>query len=192
MVEASRNAISDAGLNVQDIDAFVLPGYFVYQEALAANLGIEDLRYSSMIQMGGASPVTALQTAAMAIATGIAKNVLIPFGWNAYSEQRVSRRERPDAKTPPKENSMSVAVRNYYAPYGALAPMQYYAWLATRHRELYGTTEEDMAQVALACRHHAQHNPKAYMCGRPLTMEQYLESPMLAEPFRLLDCWLRD
>ncbi len=68
VLEASRNAIADAGLSVQDIDGFVLPGYFVFQEALAANLGIENLRYSSMIQMGGASPVTALQTAAMAVA----------------------------------------------------------------------------------------------------------------------------
>ncbi len=190
VLEASRNAIADAGLSVQDIDGFVLPGYFVFQEALAANLGIENLRYSSMIQMGGASPVTALQTAAMAVATGVAKHVLIPFGWNGYSEARVSRRERPDARTAPRENAMSQAVRNYYAPYGALAPVQYYAWLATRHRELYGTTDEDMAQVALTCRENAQHNPRAYMYGRPLTLEQYLESPTMATPFRILDCCL--
>src|SRR5688572_3816815 len=104
VLEASRHAIQDAGLQIQDIDGFVLPGYFVYQEALAANLGIEHLRYSAMIQMGGASPVTALQSAAMAIATGVAKHVLVPFGWNGYSEARVSRRERPDASAPPREN----------------------------------------------------------------------------------------
>ncbi|PON17109.1 transporter [Candidatus Entotheonella serta] len=190
VLEASRNAIADAGLSLQDIDGFVLPGYFVFQEALAANLGIENLRYSTMIQMGGASPVTALQSAAMAIATGVAKHVLIPFGWNGYSEARVSRRERPDATSPPRENAMSQAVRNYYAPYGALAPVQYYAWLATRHRELYGTTDEEMAQVALTCRENAQHNPRAYMYGCPLTLEQYLESPTMATPFRNLDCCL--
>jgi acetyl-CoA acetyltransferase len=190
MVEASRRAIADAGLKVQDIDAFVLPGYFVHQEELAANLGIGDLRSSCTIQMGGAGAVTALQSAAMAIATGVARHVLIPFGWNGYSQARVSRRERPEAKDTLKENSMSVAVRNYYAPYGALAPVQYYAWLATRHREIYGTRDEDMAAVALACRAHAQHNPRAYMYGRPLTLEQYLESPLIASPFRLLDCCL--
>lgn len=189
VLEASRYAVADAGLNVQDIDGFVLPGYFVFQEALAANLGIENLRYSSMIQMGGASPVTALQSAAMAVVTGVATNILIPFGWNGYSESRVSRRERPNS-LPLRENAMSQAVRNFYAPYGALVPMQYYAWLATRHRELYRTTDEDMAQVALACRAHAQHNPRAYMYNRPLTLEQYLDSPMIAEPFRVLDCCL--
>lgn len=191
VLEASRHAIADAGLTTQDIDGFVLSGYYhVYQEALAANLGIRDLRYSTIVQMGGASPVTALQSAAMAVAMGVATNVLVPFGWNGYSEARVSRRERPEASVRPPENAMSSAVRNYYAPYGALAPMQYYAWLATRHRELYGTRDEEMGAVALACRAHAQHNPRAYMYGRPLTMEQYLASPMLATPFRLLDCCL--
>lgn len=190
VLEAAKTAIDDAGLKPHDVDGFVLPSYFVIQETLAANLGIEDLRYSSMIQMGGASPVAALQTAAMAVSSGIARTVLIPFGWNGYSGARVSVREHPDAAVRPVENAMSEALRNYYAPYGALAPMQHYAWLATRHRELYGITEEATAQVALACRAHAQHNPRAYMNGRPMTMDDYLESPMLAEPFRLLDCCL--
>jgi acetyl-CoA acetyltransferase len=144
VLEASRHAIDDAGLQVQAIDGFVLPGYFVYQEAMATNLGIEHLSYAAMIQMGGASPVTALQSAAMAIATGVASHVLVPFGWNGYSEARGSRRERPDAAQPPRENAMSQAVRNYCAPYGALAPVQYYAWLAARHRQLYGTTDKEV------------------------------------------------
>ena len=57
----------------------------------------------------------------------------------------------------------------------------YYAWLATRHRALYGTTDEQMGEVALTCRAHAQHSPLAYMYDRPLTMEGYLNSP-LASP----------
>ena len=189
VLEASRHAIRDAGLTVQDIDGFVLSSSYIYQEALAANLGVSDLRYSTTVQMGGASPVTALQSAAMAVTLGIARNVLVPFGWNGYSEARISRRERPDAPPRP-DNALSQALRNYYAPYGALAPVQHYAWLATRHRELHGTTDEEMGEVALASRFHAQYNPRAYMYGRTLTMEQYLQSPMVASPFRVLDCCL--
>lgn len=191
VMEASRHAIDDAGLTVQDVDGFVLSSHYVNQEQLAANLGIEELRYSTTVNMGGASPVTALQSAAMAVAMGVAKNVLVPFGWNSYSETRVSRREsRPAHVARPPDNAMTNAVRNYYAPYGAVAPVQYYAWLATRHRQEYGTTEDQMASVALVSRAHAQHNPKAYMYGRPLTLEDYLNSPMLATPFRVLDCCL--
>ena len=190
VIDASRKAIADAGLNTTAIDGFVLPGYFIYQEALAANLGIDNLRYSSMIQMGGASPVTALQSAAMAITTGVASNVLIPFGWNGYSQARVSRRERPDAEIPTPETAMSQAVRNYYAPYGALAPVQYYAWLATRHQQLYNTSDAAMAKIALTSRDHAQSNPRAYMYQRPLTAAEYYASPMISTPFRLLDCCL--
>jgi acetyl-CoA acetyltransferase len=190
VLEASRHAMADAGVTIHDIDGFVLPGPYFFQEALAAHLGINDLRYSTYIQMGGASPVTALQSAAMAVAMGIATYVLVPFGWNGYSEARVSRRETPQAVLRPTENALSQAVRNFYAPYGALAPVQYYAWLATRHRALYGTTDAQMGEVALTCRAHAQHNPMAYMYGRPLTIENYLKSPMLASPFRILDCCL--
>jgi acetyl-CoA acetyltransferase len=190
VLEASRHAMADAGLTTSDLDGFVLSSSYIHQEALAANLGISHLHYSTVVQMGGASPVTALQSAAMAVSMGIATHVLVPFGWNGYTETRVSRRERPEAPMRPTDNAMSQALRNYYAPYGALAPMQYYAWLATRHRELYGTTDADMGAVALTCRAHAQHNPRAYMYGRPLSMEQYLASPMLASPFRLFDCCL--
>ena len=89
-----------------------------------------------------------------------------------------------------RENAMSEAVRNYYAPFGVLAPMHFYAWLATRHIELYGTTSEAMGEVALACRAHAQHSPRAYMRERPMTMEDYLASEMMATPFRKFDCCL--
>jgi acetyl-CoA acetyltransferase len=190
VLEASCNAIADAGLNTHDIDGFVLPGPFTLQEPLAANLGIENLRYSTMIQMGGASSVASIQTAAMAIASGVATNILIPFGWNGYSQMSVSKREDPRFKIPPRENAMSEALRNYYAPYGALAPMNHYAWIATRHKELYNISEEAMGEIALTARAHAQHNPKAYMRNKPLSMEQYLESPMMSAPFKRFDCCL--
>ena len=112
-----------------------------------------------------------------------------PFGWNGASQNRVSERERPNAPTP-YESANRLAITNYYAPHGALSPMQYYAWFANRHRALYGITERATAEIALTCREHAQHNPRAYMRDREMTLEDYLASPMLSTPFRLLDCCL--
>ena len=189
-VEASQRAVRDAGLEARDIDGFVLASSrYLFAEALAVHLGIDDLRYSVIVEMGGASPVTALQSAAMAVATGVARHVLVPFAWNGYSEVRVSARARPGARHQ-SDNTMTQAVKNYYGPYGALAPVNYYGWIANRHRALHGTTDEELAQIPLASRAHAQHNPRAYMCGRPLTLEDYLAAPMISSPFRLYDCCL--
>jgi acetyl-CoA acetyltransferase len=54
----------------------------------------------------------------------------------------------------------------------------------------FGTTERQLGTIAVTMRAHAQRNPRAVMCGRPLTLEEYLASPVLAGPYRILDCCL--
>jgi acetyl-CoA acetyltransferase len=187
ILEASRAAIADAGLANGQIDGLVLPPVSVSPEEIAANLGIEDLRYSVGVEMGGASPTSALQTAALAVANGLATNVLIPLGWLGYSAMRRSRATRREPRRP---NAMTRALAGYYAPYGAAAPVQLYAWLAMRHMQIYGTRHEDMGAVAIACRKHAQSNERAVMKGRPLDLDAYMASDFISEPFRLFDCCL--
>jgi acetyl-CoA acetyltransferase len=188
MLEASQLAISDAGLSPADIDGVIGPPAFATGEELAANLGLGELRYCATVHMGGASPTASLQSAALALDAGVARHVLIPFGWVGTAAIRprsgVSKRERIVV------NAMADTVRQHYAPQGAVAPVQHYAWIAMRHMQLYGTRPEDMAAVALACRAHAQLNPRAVMRGKPLTLDDYLASPYISEPFRLFDCCL--
>jgi acetyl-CoA acetyltransferase len=193
MLDASTKAIADAGLKPHDIDGIIGPPLGAASEHIAANLGIEDMRYATTVHMGGASPVVSLQSAAMAIASGVATNVLIPVGWNGYSSNPVrggGARAETGEKPMPATNPLQNTIGAFYLPYGATVPVQWYAWLATRHKQLYGTPFEAMGAIAVAERKHAQLNEKAVMRGRPLTLDDYLAARWVSYPFRLFDCCL--
>ena len=91
--------------------------------------------------MGGASSVAAVQNAAIAVATGVASNVLVVVGWNGYS----AFRPRPGARRPRRgldANAVADVLVDFYLPYGARSAAQFYGWIATRHQQLYGTLRD--------------------------------------------------
>jgi acetyl-CoA acetyltransferase len=189
MLQAATAAIEDAGLARSDIDAILPPPGYTSAEELAANLGIEELRYAATVHLGGASPTASLQSAVMAIATGLATHVLVVVGWNGYS----AFRPRPGIR-PPRYGldpaSVGNVVMDYYLPYGTRSAAQFYSFLLTRYKRLYGIRDEDAAEVAMTCREHAHANEKALMRGKSLALDEYLASPFIAEPLRKLDCCL--
>ncbi len=185
-LEASEAAIADAGLRPRDIDG-ILPFYGLsIAEALAVNLGVEDLKYQATSHVGGAGPGASLANAAMAVNAGLASHVLIPGGWYGYSGRRVRQIVVQD----PNSMSGGVNARDFYFPYGLTAPVQWFSFIARWHMNEFGTQPEHLGAVAVAQRKHAQLNPNALMCGKPLTMEDYLASAMISDPYRLYDCSL--
>ena len=192
LLQAAARAIEDAGLSPKDIDGVVPAINLITFEDLAVNLGTEDLKYSASPNMGGASSVATLLSAAMAVASGIATNVLCVAGWNGYSAMRFSGLGKAmDASASPMPMpSMLAKLRDFEMPYGVFVPAQWYAPMAIRHMHEYGTTSRQLGAVAVACRKHAQLNERAMMRGRPMTIDDHQNSRMIVTPFRLFDCSL--
>jgi acetyl-CoA acetyltransferase len=172
--ECALNAIRDAGLTPQDVDGMIL---FTYMDPLKTydlqmNLGIPELSWQLDVAGGGNNATGIITTAAAVVQAGLASTVLCLHAINRFSA-------RPDRNAGP----------NLTAPFGLLAAPQSFALWAQRHMYEYGTTEEQLGAVAIACRKHASQNPRALM-QKPITMEDYLNSRLVTSPFRLLDCCL--
>jgi acetyl-CoA acetyltransferase len=186
-LEAARNALADAGLAVSDVDA-VMPNELagILAEDFLLNLGLRDLRFTSTIHTGGASFVTALQSACLAIAGGVASCVLLVAGRRGYSAQRVSKTSEGVMVPMPVMRTLD----EFERPYGNTVAVQWFAQAARRHMHEYGTRSEHFGMLSVACRKHANRNPGALMYARPMSLADHQASPFIAEPLRLLDCSL--
>ncbi|MFN8626957.1 MAG: transporter [Candidatus Binatia bacterium] len=185
-LQACEAALADAGLKSQQVNGIIPYMNLGIAEEFAVSLGIEDLAFQTTPHVGGAAPGAALANAAMAVNYGLADYVLIPGGWYGYSGRRVRQIVVQDTHA----MSGAATARDYYFEYGLTAPLQWFSLLARLHMNTFGTTAEQLGAVALTCRKHAQLNPGAQMYGKPLTMADYLASPMISDPYRLFDCSL--
>ncbi len=185
-LQASARAIADAGLEPGSIDGIMPFPNLATAEEIAASLGCANLRFAATVHTGGAAPVASLNIAAAAVTSGMADYVLLPAGWNGYSRTRVRQTVATDVAAIPG----GAIARDFYLPYGFVAPPQWYSIIARRHMHEFKTRPEHLGAIAVAMRQHAQRNPAAVMYGRPLTLDDYMASPMLADPYRVLDCCL--
>lgn len=149
----------------------------VTAEDLVANLGIGDLRFSAIVPMGGASCVASLQAAAAVVAAGVCRHVLIPVGRTGYSGARIGTwlHQVPQFRI----------VGEFEAPQGAVAPANFYAPMARRYMELWGTTSLQFGEIAVTTRRHALLNERATM-KTPITLADHQASRMISvSPARL-------
>lgn len=186
-LQAALEAISDAGLTPADIDG-VMPNELAgtIAEDFILNLGLPALAFSSTIRTGGASFVSAIQSAALAVAGGVANNVLLVAGRRGYSAQRVSRTSEGAIAPHPVMRHID----EFERPFGNTVASQWFAQAARRHMHEYGTTSEDFGRIAVAIRGHANLNPRALMFKKKMTLPQHQASAYIADPLRLFDCSL--
>ena len=185
-VEASREAISDAGLSAREIDGVVrCTDDTVLHNDLVEALGTGNISFWSHAGLGGTAPAAMVGQAIGAIATGQATNVLCFRAINGRSRQRFGKGWGQAGRLSGGEESGRYD--EFFHPYGLTTPGQLFALIAQRHSWEYGTTAHQLAAIALACRHRANHNPHAQMFRRTLSLKEYDDARMICRPLRLYD-----
>ncbi|SPL97294.1 Acetyl-CoA acetyltransferase-like protein [[Actinomadura] parvosata subsp. kistnae] len=175
-------ALEDAGLTPDEVDGLATHrvGDSAPPTLVGPALGLSDLSWH-LDQFGGGSVSHAVVgQAALAVAAGLAEVVVCYRAINARSEFRMGGTGRGLPASPEVQ---------YQAPYGYVAPPQQFAMYARAHMLRYGTTAEHFGALAVTQRANAAKNPRALM-RTPITLDDYLASRWIAEPFRLLDCCL--
>jgi acetyl-CoA acetyltransferase len=189
--EALRLALDDAGLAPSDLDGLLVnPGLTWGQAgqmgsfALQQAVGLRDLRLSAAMSLGGATAGAMLMHAAQAIDAGMAKTVACVFS----DAPLKAPRNVADGKE--ASSSAYAFAGDLPAAYGAFGVNGLYALVAQRHMHEFGTTSDQLGQIAVSQRAFAVKNPQAQFFGKPLTLEEYHASRFVTEPFHLYDCCL--
>ena len=189
-LEAVGDALTDAGLSVDEVDGLsTWPGQNLTMKGMAP-VGVPQVKEALRLKLNWfcgagetAGQLGAFVNACAAVEAGLARHVLV---FRTITESTTQAAERAAAS----DAGAAFAVPDAYQwqfPFYALSATNWIALYAAAHFDRYGTTREQLAQVALNARRNAQLNPHAVMKA-PLTMDDYLASRMISTPLCLLDC----
>jgi acetyl-CoA C-acetyltransferase len=175
--ECARGALADAGLSMSDVDGYFCAGDAPGFGALSMieYLGLK-VSHLDSTETGGSAPVVHVSHAAQAIAAGKCRIALVTLAGRP--------RQPPLGRA---GGSMESADSQFEAPYAPGGPVNQYAMNAMRHMHEFGTTAEQLAWIKVAASHHAQWNEHA-MLRDVVTVEEVLNSPMVSDPLRRMDC----
>lgn len=180
--QAARRALADSGLDRSVIDGFASAGLGTLAPIeVAEYLGLRPTWVDST-SVGGATWEVLAAHAAEAIAAGHADAVLLVYGSTARADIKAGRRT----------SNLSFGARGplqFEVPYGHTLIAKY-AMAARRHMHQYGTTLEQLARIAVQTRANAAANPDA-MYRDPITVDDVLAGPVIADPFTTLHCCIR-
>lgn len=182
-IEAVMAALEDAGLSPRDVDGMCTFTIDNNSEGeIARCIGAPGLKFFSRTAYGGGGTCGTILHAMQAIAAGTANVVVCYRALNERSEYRYGQ---PMTNLAPTSDN---AIFSYHAHHGMMTAAAYIAMGTRRYMHETGTTAEDLAQLAVTSRKHAATNPNAYFYRKPITVDDYLNSRMIADPIRLLDC----
>lgn len=181
LAQAAHAAVADAGLAMSDIDGLMTASFnrFLPGLSVAEYLGIAPA-YIDTTNVGGSSYIAYLLSAALALNAGLCNAVLVAYGSTARTQRDFRDHIRYRAQLEPQP---------YEAPAQPFNPVTSYALAAARHMHQFGTTREQLAQVAVAARQWAQLNPDAFM-RTPLSIDDVLSAKPISDPLTLRDCCL--
>jgi acetyl-CoA acetyltransferase len=174
--DAALNALNDAGLKVRDVDGIATAGESPI--TIAQYLGIEP-DWIDGTSVGGCSFMMHVRHGVASILSGLCNTVLITHG-----ESGKSRVPPPEWPWPPRPGSYE---GQFEAPFGTMGPPDLLTMPVLRYLSDYNVPLEDLAMVPVIQREWAAMNPKAWF-KEPITVEQVLESKMIAYPFTLFMC----
>ena len=176
MAEAVNGALDEAGFALHDVDGLfaVTPYFWMPTVTLADQLGIQP-KVTDSTNIGGASVVAHVGHAVRAIVTGACEVAVIAYGSTQRSDTG--------------KLVTGADILPYERPYGSLFPISGYAMIMQRHMHEFGTTREQLAQVAVSASQWASLNPEA-LKPEPLTLADVLASPLVSDPLRKLDICL--
>ena len=182
--QATTAALADAGISRLEVDGFMSHGTGQLPPIeLAEYLGLAPrISYIDSTGVGGSSWEIFLEHAVAAIAEGLVDVVLLSYGSTA----------RADLKRRQRTSNLFFGNRGplqFEAPYGHTLIAKH-AMAARRHMHEFGTTIDQLAEIAVSARHNAQFNPQAYYRD-PITIEDVGAAPMIADPFTTLHCCIR-
>lgn len=180
LTEAGTKALDTAGLSLKDIDGLAICSFQLPPDnavTAAEQLGIS-VSWAYLGTAGSAGPVASVASAVRAIEAGQAKTVLCIAGDNYDIGGHYKLMD-----------NFSRGLRNYGTPLGFGGANGLFGIIQRKHMETYGTRLEDLGRIAVDQRRNAQRNEHALLRG-PLTLEDYLNARIIADPIRLYDCVL--
>ncbi|WP_348983372.1 acetyl-CoA acetyltransferase [Rhodococcus sp. DMU1] len=175
--------MADAGLSLKDIDGIATHHVndCVAMADIAALLGLKNVRWFHDEFGGGGKAPAIVAQAGLACASGAARNIVVYRALNGRSGVRMGGSGG--------DRTIQSEELQYQRPYGMIAPAQNYALAAQQHMSRFGTTPTQLGTIAVQQRENAVLNPRALMQD-PITIDDYFNSRIITEPFRLFDCCL--